>query len=77
MECDRCQGFMLQDSYLDMEESFEGMWIRAWRCLNCGHAMDAVILANRLRQTHVESPGATQDEAVQEELGSVSAALAA
>jgi hypothetical protein len=77
MECDRCQGFMLQDSFLDMEESFGSIWVRAWRCLNCGHAMDAVILANRLRQTHVESPGARQGEVVQGTLGSVSAALAA
>ena len=47
MKCERCEGLMLEDDFIDMEESCEGMWLRAWRCLNCGHATDSVMLANR------------------------------
>ena len=47
MKCERCEGLMLEDDFIDMEESCEGMWLRAWRCLNCGHAADSVMLANR------------------------------
>jgi hypothetical protein len=50
MICERCEGLMLQGDFIDMEESFEGMWLRAWRCLNCGHAVDSVMAANRQRQ---------------------------
>jgi len=77
MKCDRCQGFMLQDSFLDMEESFEGMWLRAWRCLNCGHAVDAVMLANRQRQARPESPSVGQDDTVPNTSHNTWAALAA
>ena len=51
MKCERCDGLMLEGDFIDMEESCEGMWLRAWRCLNCGHAVDAVMAANRHRQS--------------------------
>jgi hypothetical protein len=61
MKCDRCEGLMIEDDFLDMEESFEGMWLRAWRCLNCGRALDPVILANQQRQGDLK-PKLRQDE---------------
>jgi hypothetical protein len=67
MKCDRCEGLMIEDDFLDMEESFEGMWLRAWRCLNCGRALDPVILANQQRQGDLK-PKLRQDEVVPEVL---------
>ena len=46
MKCERCEGLMLQDDFLDMQET-GGMWLRLWRCVNCGHALDIVMAANR------------------------------
>jgi hypothetical protein len=37
---------MLQDDFLDMQET-GGMWLRVWRCINCGNALDSVMVANR------------------------------
>jgi hypothetical protein len=52
MNCERCQGMMLEDHLIDMEESNGSMWITAWRCVNCGHTVDPVMTANRqLRKT--------------------------
>jgi hypothetical protein len=47
VNCGRCEGLMLEDDFIDMKESCEGMWLRAWRCLNCGHATDSVMVVNR------------------------------
>jgi hypothetical protein len=47
MKCERCDGLMLEGDFIDMEESGEGLWLRAWRCLNCGHATDSVMAVNR------------------------------
>lgn len=77
MKCDRCEGLMLEDHLLDMEESFEGMWLRAWRCLNCGHALDSVILANRHRQARLTSPDVRREEVVLEALADACTPLAA
>ncbi len=53
MECTRCQGLMLEDQLLDMEEGGDGeMWASSWRCVNCGHAHDAVFERNR--RAHAE-----------------------
>lgn len=71
MKCDRCEGLMLQDRFLDMEESFGGMWLHAWRCLNCGHVVDSVILANRRRHVCLKSPDMRQEEVVLEEVSNV------
>ena len=51
MKCERCQGLMFEDHFMDMNDISEGMWISSWRCMNCGHAVDPVMAANRERQT--------------------------
>jgi len=48
MECIRCRGLLVEDHLLDFEAGYGEMWARSWRCVNCGHAHDAVTERNRL-----------------------------
>jgi hypothetical protein len=50
MQCEGGDGVRLEGDVLDMEESGAGLWLRAWRGLNGGYVVDAVIAANRQRQ---------------------------
>jgi hypothetical protein len=43
----RCQGLMVEDHFFDYEGTSGFMWMRGWRCMNCGHAADSTIEANR------------------------------
>jgi hypothetical protein len=40
MPCERCHRVMLVDHFLDLEDAHGHLWLRAWRCLNCGEAME-------------------------------------
>ena len=46
MECTRCQGLMVEDQFFDFEGTHGFMWMKGWRCMNCGHAADPLIVAN-------------------------------
>ncbi|WP_447977277.1 hypothetical protein [Candidatus Nitrospira bockiana] len=50
MTCPRCQGLMLKDACIDLLET-QSTWIVTHRCVNCGHIADAVVTANRQRQS--------------------------
>lgn len=50
MTCSRCQGFMAEDHFLDLQGGFGEMWTTGLRCLNCGHVLDAVIEQHRSTQ---------------------------
>lgn len=54
MSCSRCKGCMIEDYLLDMEDSSGPMWLRAWRCMNCGNVFDNVLEHNR--KTHEAKP---------------------
>ncbi|MEO7863833.1 MAG: hypothetical protein ABIU05_26060 [Nitrospirales bacterium] len=43
MTCSRCQGFMVEDQFLDLQGAFGEMWTNSWRCVNCGRVHDSVI----------------------------------
>ena len=45
--CTRCQGLMLEEQMIDMEGDYGRMWVRSWRCFNCGHRDDAVLQNHR------------------------------
>jgi hypothetical protein len=47
MECTRCQGLMVEDHFFDSQGTQGFMWMKGWRCMNCGHAADSVGEANR------------------------------
>ena len=64
MRCYRCQGFMIEDRFDPEEGDRPGMV--AWRCINCGEVLDAVIQHHRyspspdcvplVRRTHPRPP---------------------
>ncbi|MDR4472283.1 MAG: hypothetical protein R3B11_16825 [Nitrospira sp.] len=39
---------MIEDFLLDMEDSSGPMWLKAWRCMNCGNIYERVLQQNRL-----------------------------
>jgi hypothetical protein len=47
MPCHRCHGLMIVDSYIDMGSSGDPLWLRAWRCVNCGEVTEPGIATNR------------------------------
>ncbi len=55
MTCQRCQGLMVEDHLLDMEESYGCPWIRGWRCVCCGDIVDPLIRRRRILQGSVRS----------------------
>ena len=50
MNCRRCQGLMMEEDFFDFEGTQGFMWMRGWRCVNCGHAVDPLIEANHRLQ---------------------------
>ena len=49
MHCVRCQGTMVTDYFIDMENRGE-LWMPGWRCLACGEVVDPLIMKHRLAQ---------------------------
>lgn len=47
MSCSRCSGLMVNDNLMDFEGTSGHMWMRAMRCMNCGHVHDPVMEENR------------------------------
>lgn len=47
MRCERCHGLMLVDHFLDLEDARGHMWLRAWRCVNCGTVVEPGIAERR------------------------------
>ena len=47
MTCRRCQGWMAEDQFIDLEGTHGFMWMKGWRCMNYGYAADPVMEANR------------------------------
>ena len=75
MTCTRCQGLMISDSFIDLEETGH-LWMKAWRCMNCGCIVDTVVEQNRRLQaagrieikagSQAEALSVASDEAVQQ-----------
>jgi hypothetical protein len=58
MTCSRCQGLMVADDLIDLQESYAPMWMRGWRCVACGNIVDPLIQRRRMVQ-RAGTPGAT------------------
>jgi len=59
---------MLEEQMIDMEGDYGEMWVRSWRCFNCGHRDDAVLQHHRQRYAKpvVENPQpVTVDETIE------------
>ncbi len=50
MYCMRCEGMMVQDELIDLQESSHPMRIQAWRCVSCGNLVDPLIMRHRMVQ---------------------------
>jgi hypothetical protein len=50
MRCTHCRELMVVDHFLDMEDDSGHLWLRAWRCVNCGSVVEPGMLGRR--QTH-------------------------
>ncbi len=50
MRCGRCHGLMVVDCLMDMEDDSGALWLRAWRCVNCGAVEESVITGQRLER---------------------------
>jgi hypothetical protein len=47
MRCTHCHGLMVVDHFLDLEDAGGHLWLRAWRCVNCGAIVEPGILRRR------------------------------
>jgi len=47
MRCQRCQGCMVRDFFLDVMNVSGEMDFNGWRCVNCGNITDPVIVQHR------------------------------
>ena len=56
MNCTRCQGLMVVDHFIDLHDDTSHLWLRAWRCVNCGDVVDPAIRHNQMRQTNGRPP---------------------
>ena len=48
MTCIRCQGLMVEDQLFDFQGTHGFMWMKGWRCVNCGRVHDSAIEQRRL-----------------------------
>lgn len=63
MTCTRCQGLMVTDSFIDLNETGH-LWMSGWRCMNCGHVADPVAEDNRRMQAAARAAVVSQPEMV-------------
>lgn len=47
MSCSRCQGLMIVNAFIDMDDDSGQLWLGAARCVNCGEVADLGIARNR------------------------------
>jgi RNase P subunit RPR2 len=47
MRCQRCQGYLITDHFMDILNVSDEMNFTGWRCLNCGDITDPVIVRHQ------------------------------
>lgn len=50
MHCHRCQGLMVVDHFIDMQDDSGHLWLRGWRCVSCGAISEPLMNRNRMAQ---------------------------
>lgn len=50
MTCTRCNGLMVVDDLVDLQESCLQIQLRGLRCVSCGNVVDPLIMRNRMIQ---------------------------
>ena len=64
MRCHRCDGLLVLDHFIDMGDSSCQLWLRAWRCVNCGMVEDPAI-GRRHRESRRGLPASLKPRAAQ------------
>ena len=63
MTCTRCEGLMVSDDLVDLQESFHPMRLQGHRCLSCGNVVDPLIQRHRIGQnSHLRAMAAPLPE---------------
>ena len=63
MTCTRCEGLMVPDDLVDLQESYHPMWLNGYRCLSCGNVVDTLIQRHRMvRNSHLHPAVASPPE---------------
>ncbi len=61
MRCQRCDGLMVSDSFIDLRDDMGGLLFEGWRCVNCGEVLDPVVLQHRTAKPPAPYRGRTRD----------------
>lgn len=61
MCCQRCNGCMIRDSFVDLKDDTGRIGFEAWRCLNCGEVIDPLVLTHRMETPSAPYRGRTRD----------------
>jgi hypothetical protein len=61
MDCRRCDGLMIRDSFLDLRDDTGRLKFEGWRCVNCGEVVDPVVLTHRSEMPTGPYRGRTRD----------------
>ncbi len=54
MECPRCKGSMIDETFEDLRDDTGVFVFRGYRCMVCGEILDPVIMANRISRPHLQ-----------------------
>lgn len=54
MNCPRCNGLMVVDHFIDMQDDSGQLWLQGWRCMICGEVVDPTIARHRLVQSSLK-----------------------
>jgi hypothetical protein len=71
MCCQRCSGYMVRDSFVDLRDDTGRTWFEGWRCINCGEVIDSVVLTHRSETPNGPYRGHTRDRRGWERLTAV------
>ncbi len=53
MNCPRCNGLMVVDHLIDMQDDSGQLWVSGWKCAACGEFLDPAICQRRAMQQEV------------------------
>jgi hypothetical protein len=61
MNCQRCRGYMIRDSFVDLRDDTGRLMFEGWRCINCGEVVDPVVLTHRMESPPTPYRSQTRD----------------
>lgn len=68
MRCQRCTGYMIPDSFVDLRDDTGRILFEGWRCINCGEVVDPVVLTHRMESPPAPYRSQTRDRRTWERL---------